>query len=162
VTLTNSSKSQVTISNVSISGAGFNVSGVSAGQILAPGQSGTLNVTFTPAVGGSVTGSLAVVSSASNSPATIALSGTGLQVVAHWVDLSWLESTPIVTGFNVYRGVQSGGPYTKLNSTPIAVTNDTDHTVQSGQTYFYLVAAIDSNNIETVYSNEVSVVIPIP
>src|SRR6266481_3274494 len=160
VTLTNSGNSQVTISNVSISGAGFNASGLSAGQILAPGQGGTLNVTFTPAVAGSVTGSLAVVSSASNSPATIPLSGTGLQTVPHSADLSWTASTSIVAGYNVYRGVQSGGPYTKLNSTPVVLTIYTDSTVQSGQTYFYVVTAVDLNNLETVHSNEVSAVIP--
>jgi len=160
VTLTNSGNSQVTISNVSISGAGFNASGLSAGQILAPGQGGTLNVTFTPAVAGSVTGSLAVVSSASNSPATIPLSGTGLQTVPHSADLSWTASTSIVAGYNVYRGVQSGGPYTKLTSTPVVLTIHTDSTVQSGQTYFYVVTAVDLNNLETVHSNEVSAVIP--
>lgn len=160
VTLTNSGNSQVTISNVSISGAGFNASGLSAGQILAPGQGGTLNVTFTPAVAGSVTGSLAVVSSASNSPATIPLSGTGSQTVPHSADLSWTASTSIVAGYNVYRGVQSGGPYTKLTSTPVVLTIHTDSTVQSGQTYFYVVTAIDLNNLETVHSNEVSAVIP--
>lgn len=162
VTLTNSGNSQVTISNVSISGAGFNASGVSGGQILAPGQRGTLNVTFSPAAAGSVTGNLVVVSSASNSPATISLSGTGLQVVPHSVDLSWVASTSVVAGYNVYRGVQSGGPYTKLNSTPIALTNDTDSAVQPGQTYFYVVTAVNSNDVESVYSNEISAVIPIP
>ena len=162
VTLMNSGNSNVTISNVSISGAGFNASGVSAGQILAPGHVGTLNVTFTPAAAGGVTGSLVVVSNASNSPATLALSGTGVQVVSHSVDLSWVASTSVVVGYNVYRGVQSGGPYTKLNSTPIALTNDTDSTVQSGQTYFYLVTAVDSSNVESAYSNEVSAVIPVP
>ncbi len=160
VTLTNSGNSQVTISNVSISGAGFNASGLSAGQILAPGQGGTLNVTFTPAVAGSVTGSLAVVSSASNSPATIPLSGTGSQTVPHSADLSWTASTSIVAGYNVYRGVQSGGPYTKLTSTPVVLTIYTDSTVQSGQAYFYVVTAVDLNNLETVHSNEVSAVIP--
>src|SRR6266853_390470 len=160
VTLTNSGNSQVTISNVSISGAGFNASGLSAGQILAPGQGGTLNVTFTPAVAGSVTGSLAVVSSASNSPATIPLSGTGSQTVPHSADLSWTASTSIVAGYNVYRGVQSGGPYTKLTSLFVVVTAPTDSTVQSGQTYFFVVTAVDLNNLETVHSNEVSAVIP--
>lgn len=162
VTLTNSGDSQVTISNVSVSGAGFNASGVSAGQILTPGQRGTLNATFSPAAAGSVTGSLVVASDASNSPATIALSGAGLEVVPHLVDLSWTASTSVVAGYNVYRGGQSGGPYTKLNSTPVALANDTDRTVQSGQTYFYVVTAVDSNNVESAYSNEVSAVIPIP
>jgi hypothetical protein len=62
----------------------------------------------------------------------------------------------------IRAGAQSGGPYTKLNSTPIAPTNETDSTVQSGQNYFYVVTAVDSSNVESAYSNEVSAVIPIP
>ena len=78
VTLTNSGNSNVTISNVSISGAGFDPSGVPTGTILAPGQTATLNVTFTPAAPGSVTGNVTVTSDAQNSPTTISLSGVGV------------------------------------------------------------------------------------
>jgi hypothetical protein len=78
VTLTNSGNSDVTISNVSISGAGFNPSGVSAGAILTPGQTSTLNVTFAPAAMGSVAGNVTVTSNAQNSPAIISLSGVGV------------------------------------------------------------------------------------
>src|SRR5207302_6912741 len=55
VTLTNSGNSDVTISNVSSSGAGFNPSGVSAGTVLAPAKTATRNVTFAPAATGIVT-----------------------------------------------------------------------------------------------------------
>jgi hypothetical protein len=78
VTLTNSGNSDVTISNVSISGAGFNPSGVSAGAILTPGLTSTLNVTFAPSATGSVAGNVTVTSNAQNSPATISLSGVGV------------------------------------------------------------------------------------
>jgi beta-galactosidase len=162
VTLTNSSSSDVTISSVSISGAGFNPSGVSAGLIVTAGQTANLSVTFAPAAAGSVTGSVSVVSNASNSPATIALFGTGVQVVSHSVDLSWTASTSVVLGYNVYRSAQSGGPYTKLNSIPAALTNYTDSGVQSGQTYVYVVTAVDSKYLESVFSNEVSAIIPTP
>jgi len=86
VTLTNSGNSNVTISNVSISGAGFNASGVSTGTGLTPGQTAALNVTFAPAATGSVTGSVTVTSNATNSPTTIALSGSGIQATfTAWV-----------------------------------------------------------------------------
>jgi hypothetical protein len=78
VTLTNSGNSDVTISNVSISGAGFNPSGVSAGAILTPGQTSTLNVTFAPAATGNVAGNVTITSNAQNSPATISLNGVGV------------------------------------------------------------------------------------
>ena len=161
-TLTNTGSANVTISNVSVSGAGFSASGVTSGTTLTPNQAVTLNVAFAPASAGSVTGSVSVVSNASNSPTTVVLSGTGVQLIAHSVDVSWTASASAVTGYNVYRGTVSGGPYTLLNSSQIALTAYTDSTVQSGQTYFYVVTAVDANNVESVYSNEVSAVVPFP
>ncbi len=78
VTLTNSGNSPVTISSVSVSGAGFNDSGVPGGTVLNAGQSATLNVSFAPSIAGSVTGSVSVASNATNSPTTVALSGIGV------------------------------------------------------------------------------------
>ncbi|HWY07406.1 MAG TPA: DUF4082 domain-containing protein [Candidatus Acidoferrales bacterium] len=79
VTLKNSGNSNVTISSVSASGAGFSASNVSSGTVLAPGQSAALNVTFAPTSTGSVTGGVTVASNATNSPATISTTGTGAQ-----------------------------------------------------------------------------------
>jgi hypothetical protein len=121
-TLTNSGNANVTISNISISGAGLGVSGASTGQVLAPGQTATLSVTFAPAGAASVTGSVIITSNATNSPTTIALSGTGVQPVSHEVTLSWTASTSVVIGYNVYRSTVSGGPYTELTTTPVATT----------------------------------------
>jgi Ricin-type beta-trefoil lectin domain-like/HYDIN/CFA65/VesB-like, Ig-like domain len=77
VVLTNNGNSNVTVSSVNVTGMGFAASGVSSGTILTPNQSATLNVTFAPAVAGSVTGSVTIVSNASNSPTAVALSGSG-------------------------------------------------------------------------------------
>jgi hypothetical protein len=79
VTLTNSGNSSVTISRVSTTGAGFSASSVPSGTILAPGQTAALNVTFAPTSTGSLTGGVMVASNATNSPATISMTGTGLQ-----------------------------------------------------------------------------------
>ena len=78
-TLTNSGTGGVTISQASITGAGFTVSGFTGAVTLAAGQSLKLNVSFAPATTGSVTGSLSVVSNATSSPAAIVLTGTGVQ-----------------------------------------------------------------------------------
>src|SRR5438270_677847 len=78
ITLTNSGNSNVTISSVNTSGAGYSASGVGSSATLTPGQTATLNVTFAPTAAGSVTGSVSVASNASNSPATISLSGSGV------------------------------------------------------------------------------------
>jgi len=74
--------------------------------------------------------------------------------------LGWTASTSTVSGYNVYRGTVSGGPYTKINSALVTTTTNTDSTVLSGLTYFYVVTALDSNNAESAYSNEVSATIP--
>jgi len=160
VTLTNGGNSSVTISNVTVSGAGFNVTGVSAGLILAPGQAATMTVTFAPAATGSMTGSVSVASSATNSPDLISLSGTGVSAVSHSVALAWSPSTSTVVGYNTYSSTQSGGPYTKLSGTLVTGTSYTDSNVQSGQTYYFVVTAVDSSNVESVYSAEVSALIP--
>jgi hypothetical protein len=160
VTLTNVGNSNITISNVSVSGAGFNATGVSTGLILTPRQAATLNATFAPAATGSVKGSVNVISNASNSPDTIALSGTGLAQVNHSVSLSWTPSTPTVIGYNSYSSAISGGPYVKLNTTPVPATTYTDTTVQSGLTYYYVVTAVDSSSVESAFSTETSANIP--
>jgi HYDIN/CFA65/VesB family protein/immunoglobulin I-set domain protein len=159
-TLTNAGNSSLTISNVSISGAGFGVTGLSTGLILNPGQAATLTATFTPATTGSASGSVTVTSNASNSPDTIALSGTGQAPVAHSVSLSWTPSTSSVIGYNSYSSTKSGGPYAKLTATPVPTASYTDTTVQAGQTYYYVVTAVDSSNVESAYSNEVSAIVP--
>jgi centrosomal CEP192-like protein/HYDIN/CFA65/VesB family protein/Ig-like domain-containing protein len=160
VIFSNGGNSNVTISNVTISGAGYTASGIQSGQIVAPGQTAVLNVTFAPAGAGLVPGSVTVSSNATNSLAPIVLSGTGVQPVSHSVTLAWTASTSTVSGYNVYRSTVSGGPYTKLNSTLIAATTYTDTAVQAGQTYFYVVTSADSSGIESTYSAEVSAIVP--
>jgi Abnormal spindle-like microcephaly-assoc'd, ASPM-SPD-2-Hydin/Immunoglobulin I-set domain len=160
VIFTNGGNSNVTILNVTISGAGYTASGVQSGQIVTPGQTATLNVTFAPAATGLIPGSVTVTSNAANSPASVALSGTGVQLVSHSVTLAWTASTSTVSGYNVYRSTVSGGAYTKLNSTLIAATTYTDTAVQAGQTYFYVVTSVDSSGVESAHSAEVSAIVP--
>jgi hypothetical protein len=78
----------------------------------------------------------------------------------HTISLFWNPSTSVVVGYNVYRGTQPGGPYKKLNPSPVAASAFTDSTVQSGQTYFYVVKSVDWKNLESVPSAEVSYAIP--
>jgi hypothetical protein len=160
VTITNSGNSNVTISSVAYSGPGFNTGGLSSGQILAPGQAGTLNVTFAPAVTGDLTGGITVTSNATNSPATVSLSGSGVQPLARRASLSWNPSTSSVAGYHVYSATVSGGPYTKLTVSATPTPSYTDATVQSGKTYHYVVTSINSSAVESVFSNQVSAVIP--
>jgi hypothetical protein len=82
------------------------------------------------------------------------------QTQAHTATTTWTPSTSVVSGYNVYRGTVSGGPYAKLNGSLIALLTYTDSTVQSGQTYFFVTTAVDGSGNESVFSNEVKAVIP--
>jgi len=79
VSLSNTGNSAVSISQVKTAGTGFSASGVNVPLNLAAGQSASLNLTFAPTSAGSVSGSVTLVSNASNSPASIALSGVAVQ-----------------------------------------------------------------------------------
>src|SRR5713226_5765487 len=118
---------------MTVSGSGFSASGLTPPLTLAAGQAASFSVVFAPTASGAGTGSVSVVSNATNSPATIALSGSGAQ--PHTSTLNWNPSTSVVVGYNVYRGTQSGGPYTKLNSALVSETTYTDVSVLAGQTY---------------------------
>jgi fibronectin type 3 domain-containing protein len=89
------------------------------------------------------------------------LSGTGAVGSAHSVALSWKASTSKVAAYNVYRGAQSGGPYATIASAN-ALTGYTDVSVQAGQTYYYVVTAVDATGTESAYSNQVQAAIPSP
>lgn len=108
-----------------------------------------------------VSGSVSIASNATNSPSTITVSGTGVSVTPHSVALSWTASTSTVSGYNVYRGTTSNGPYsTKLNPSPVTTVGYTDSTVADATTYYYVVTAVDSSDVESVDSNQATAVIP--
>jgi fibronectin type 3 domain-containing protein len=67
-----------------------------------------------------------------------------------------------VAGYNVYRSSVSGGPYTKLNATPVTALTYTDSTVSAGATYYYVVTDVASDGTESVFSNQATAVVPTP
>jgi Abnormal spindle-like microcephaly-assoc'd, ASPM-SPD-2-Hydin len=159
VTLSDSGTGNVIISNVSILGAGISLSGVYVGLVLTPGEQVPVSVTFAPASTVGVSGSITVTSNAANSPMSIAVSGTGLQLTAHSADLAWNASSGAV-GYNVYRGTVSGGPYASLTGNPVTTTSFVDANVQVGQTYYYVVTSLNSNGVESAFSNQATATIP--
>lgn len=83
--------------------------------------------------------------------------------VQHSVSLSWTASaSPNVAGYNVYRGTISGGPYTRINGSLDAGTSYVDKGVSSGGTYFYVTTAVETNGVESGYSNQAQAVVPVP
>jgi hypothetical protein len=82
---------------------------------------------------------------------------------AHSVSVTWSASTTSgLAGYNVYRGTVSGGPYSRVTSTPTTALQFTDSAVTAGQTYFYVVTAVGGNGVESVTSNEMKVTVPTP
>ncbi|HEX4075211.1 MAG TPA: choice-of-anchor D domain-containing protein [Candidatus Acidoferrales bacterium] len=162
VVLKNTGNANLALSSVSASGTGFTATGGS-GVTLAPDQSVTVTITFDPKATGSVSGGLKIASNATNSY-SVTLSGAGVATPAsqHSVALNWSASASPVNGYFVYRGTVSGGPYAKLNPSLDAAPSYKDSTVLGGDTYYYVVTSVDSTNVESTYSNQVSVSIPAP
>jgi hypothetical protein len=159
ITMTNAGTSSVTIAQVMVAGAGFNSTGA-RGITLAPGQTTALTSTFAPSASGAATGKITVSSNATNSPASISLSGTGVATVPHTVALSWAPAVTGVAGFKTYVSMVSGGPYVQMGSLPSTTSVYSDSSVQSGHTYFYVVTAVNSANEESLYSSEVAAIVP--
>ena len=90
----------------------------------------------------------------SNTPLSRSVNGSG-----HSVTLRWDPSTSTVKGYNIYRALATGGPFTLLSSMDVN-TSFTDSVVQAGQTYFYAVTSVSSDDTESGFSNVTSVTIP--
>jgi len=79
VTLLNSGATSISVSQASVTGAGFNMSGLSLPLTLAAGSGrATFSASFVPMSTGSAAGAISIVSSANNSPTVVALSATGM------------------------------------------------------------------------------------
>jgi len=78
-------------------------------------------------------------------------------VGSHSTDLSWNPSHDPVIAYNVYRGGTKGGPYKKINSVLNASTK-----LHRQHTHYYVVTAVNAEDQESSYSNEVRAVIPSP
>jgi hypothetical protein len=75
--------------------------------------------------------------------------------------LSWQPSNSAgVVGYNIYRARVKGGAYVKLNSTPVVGTSYVDVGAGAGNTYYYVVTAVDRRGLESRFSNAISVTLP--
>jgi hypothetical protein len=158
--VTNTGNSNVSISGMSATGAGYSIVSGGSAVTLSPNQSASVNVQFAPTVAGSVNGSVTIASNATGSNG-VTLSGTGVApTVNHTVALNWGASSSAVSGYNIYRSSVSGSSYAKVNSSLVGGLGFTDSNVQTGQTYYYVATAVDASGNESVYSNEVPAIVP--
>ena len=85
------------------------------------------------------------------------------KVPPHSVTLMW-EAPPAappvsVVGYNVYRSTTSGKEFVKIASRVPGPPYE-DRLVVSGQTYFYVVTALDQAGHESRFSGEIQATIP--
>jgi hypothetical protein len=81
---------------------------------------------------------------------------------AHSVTLNWTASVTPSVSYNIYRSTTAGGPYVKIGSVGVGVVTYNDTLSLSGYTYFYVVRAVNSSQVESVDSNEAQAVVSFP
>lgn len=86
--------------------------------------------------------------------------GTAHQASLSWTPAATQPSGITIVGTNVYRGTVAGGPYGKLNTTPVSGTTYVDLTVTSGVVERYIVTAVSTTGNESPWSNEAAAPIP--
>ena len=151
--------SSVAVTSADWSGEGYSISGITFPVTVAAGQSVSFKVTFAPQTAGSSPGNISFLSDASNSPHGEAFIANATQA-AHSVSLAWHVDKSNAVGYNIYRGVQATGPYTKINSKLQSAATFTDSSVEPGLTYFYTTTAVNKRGKESKYSKAVQVTIP--
>jgi len=127
--LTNTGTTSITIKSIGISGTNFSVKS-GAAVILAPGQTTTITVMFTPSSAGSSQGTLTVSSDASDPTMSIMLTGTG---VAPSSQLS--PSSTTLTFGNVTVGSSSSMPVVLTDQGTANVTLGTATISGSGYSF---------------------------
>jgi hypothetical protein len=172
VTLQNTGDINVTLSGVTVVGAGFGFSDLSPGYSLAPNQKVTFQVWFRPQKKGVAAGAVSILSANLVSPAEVSVSGDGVDPsqlpppapppVQHTVHLSWNPSTGSIAGYRVYRSTVSGSFGNSLFSSALNVLTYDDSTVTSGDTYYYTVTTVDNAGVESPPSNQAAATIPNP
>lgn len=80
----------------------------------------------------------------------------------HNIALTWSASATSGVNYNIYRGMATGGPYTKITATPVTGLTYADTTGTGGTKYFYVETAVCTAACpsgitgESAFSNEAS------
>ena len=126
--------------------------------------SGATSFGFTANIGSTSSNQTAMITASANGGSA----GTPLNLTvgtqSHSATLSWgSSSSSSIAGYNVYRGTNSGGPYNnKVNPSLVTGLNYKDSTVAGGQTYYYVLTAVNTSGVESAQSTQVTAAIPAP
>ena len=107
LSVTNSGTVAITISQATVTGAGFTMGGASLPLTLSPGNTFTFTASFDPTAAGNDSGSLSIVSPQLSSPLAISMSGTGMAVAPAITSQPLSES--VLTGQTATFSVTASG-----------------------------------------------------
>jgi len=127
-TLNNTSAQSVTLSQATFSGTGYSTTGLTLPTTLAPNQSVTFAVVFTPTTAGADNGTLAITVSGSSTALDFALSGIGVAPATLTVSPASLTFTNVQVGQTPSQTetVQNtGGENATISSVPFTGTGFT-------------------------------------
>jgi len=125
---------------------------------LTPGQSVAVDVNFAPKSTGRQTGQLTISGTDGGPLVVIPVTGTAAESSRSTVKLNWEESPVTVAGYVVYRSVDSSGPYRRISEAATSEFVDTGLAV--GHTYYYVVASMGADQVESEYSSPISATVP--
>ena len=100
VTLTNNTGSTVNISQASVSGSGFKLSGIATPLALNASANTTFTITFAPTTAGTSSGNVTITSDAVNPSISMAVSGTGVTPGALGANPTSLDFGTVQVGSN--------------------------------------------------------------
>ncbi|MGC1961774.1 MAG: choice-of-anchor D domain-containing protein, partial [Candidatus Sulfotelmatobacter sp.] len=135
-TIKNVGGESATISQATVAGTGFSISGISAPVTLTPGQSASFSVTFAPQSAGSFPGSVVVDSNASNPSLSVVLTGSAVAQSVGTLSASSVNVGSVVVGTS---GTQTGtlsasGASVSVSSVSLSGTNLSEFSI-SGLTF---------------------------
>jgi Abnormal spindle-like microcephaly-assoc'd, ASPM-SPD-2-Hydin len=135
-TVRNTGGTNSTISQATVAGSGFSISGLATPLTLTPGQSASFSVTFAPQSAGSVSGSVMVDSDATNPALSVALSGTAATQSQGTLSATAVNAGSVVVG---NTGTQTGtlsatGASVSVTSVSLSGANPSEFSI-SGITF---------------------------
>ena len=161
VELTASGLLPIAIGLTTVQGSGFSISGATFPLTLVNGQTANVEITFDPTTAGPSIGQLIIVSTdLAGGTAVVSLTGAG---ESEAVNLTWdapSNSTDLIAGYNVYRAPSGSANFQQLNTLLIPLAAYVDTTVQSAQSYDYIVESVDLAGVTSAPSNTASATLP--
>lgn len=135
-TVTNTGGMSATISQATVAGSGFSISGLSTPLTLVSGQSASFSVTFAPQSAGNASGSVMVDSNATDPALSMALSGSAVAQSQGTLTASAVSAGSVVVGTS---GTQTGtlsvtGASVSVNSVNLSGVDPSEFSI-SGLTF---------------------------